>query len=261
MLAVDYYAHHNRFRQIHPAEKLLLAGGCLALTLCSPQVLVSWETVGLMVLLTLAGARIPGRLYGRLLLLPLSFLLPAALTAVLRVSLSPTQSLWSFSLGTLYFGLGAAEARQALVLISRSLAAVSCLYFLSLTTPVAEILAVFRRLGVPVALLELMSIVYRSLFVLWQTAHSIYLSQSARQGYANASASRRSLGVLAVNLFTKANRYSHLSYLALLSRGYQGSLILPEVSRSLSWRNVLLIAITEVALYLVGLVAGGAGIG
>jgi cobalt/nickel transport system permease protein len=258
---IDYYAHHNRFRGLHPAEKLLLAGGSLAVTLSLPWALTAWEVLGLMVLLTLAGARIPARLYGRLMLLPLSFLLPAALTAVLRVGPLPPETGWGLRLGTLYFGLGVAEARHALVLASRSLAAVSCLYFLSLTTPVAEILAVLRRLGVPAGLVELMLIVYRSIFVLWQTAHTIYLSQTARQGYASASASRRSLAVLAVNLFAKANRYSHLSYLALLSRGYQGSLALPEIIQPLSWRNVLLIGITEVVLCTGGLVAGGAGIG
>lgn len=261
MLMIDFYAHHNRLQHLHPAEKLWLAGTSLTMALFGPSPLAALEVLGFMALITVAGARIPARFYGRLLILPFSFLIPAVLTVALRVGAQPENALVCLRLGGLYLSLGAAEARQALALGCRSLAAVSCLYFLSLTTPLAEILAVLRCLRVPATLLELMLIVYRSTFVLWETAQTIYLSQTARQGYATAAASRRSLATLAVNLFAKAQQHSHLSYLALLARGYQGNLALPEIPRPLSWRNLILIGASQLGLFVGVLALGGGGFG
>ena len=63
---------------------------------------------------------------------------------------------------------GESQAMTGLVL-ARAVGAVSCLYFLSLTTPVPEVLSVLRRLRMPGVLLDLAILIYRYIFIL-QTA-------------------------------------------------------------------------------------------
>lgn len=257
MLMLDYYAHHNALRHVHPLEKLLLAGSSLLLCLLVPSPLAAVEVIAFMGLATVAGARVPARFYLRLLLLPLSFLLPGALAIAFTLTTDPQPALYSLRLGAWYVNLEASELTRAVVLFFRSLGAVSCLYFLSLTTPVAEIAAVLRQLKVPSLFLELLLLVYRSTFVLWETAGKIYTSQAARQGYSSLGTAHHSLGALIVNLFSKAQQHAHLSYLALLARCSDGELPLPEVSIPLSRKNLGLIGLCQLVLLTPALMLGG----
>ena len=52
-------------------------------------------------------------------------------------------------------------AEQAVLTACRAMGGVGCLYFLSLTTPMHEIMEALRRLRVPQAVIELMVLVYR----------------------------------------------------------------------------------------------------
>lgn len=261
MLMLDYYAHHNALRWVHPLEKLLLVVPGLALCLAFPSPLASLEVTAFMGLAAVLGARIPGRFYLRLLLLPLSFLLPGALAVAVTVTVVPGPALYTLQLGPWYLQLTPGELSRATLLVLRSLGAVSCLYFLSLTTPAAELAAVLRRLGIPDLFLELLLLVYRSTFVLWKTAATIYSAQTARQGYSSLRAAHLSLGALAVSLFGKAQHHAHLSYLALLARGGDGSLPLPELAVPLSARNLGLIGLCQVLLLASALLAGGGPLG
>ncbi|WP_240491804.1 CbiQ family ECF transporter T component, partial [Acinetobacter baumannii] len=56
-------------------------------------------------------------------------------------------------------------AQRAGVLFMRSLASVSCLYFILLTVPFTELLAVLRRMKMPVLLTDLLLVMYRFVFV------------------------------------------------------------------------------------------------
>lgn len=257
MLMLDYYAHHSALRHVHPLEKLLLAASSLALCLAIPSSLAALEVTAFMGLATVLWARIPVRFYLRLLVLPLSFLLPGALAVAFTLTNTPQPALYSLHLGTWYFQLTTSELLRAATLSLRSLGAVSCLYFLSLTTPMAELAAVLRQLKVPSLFLELLLLVYRSTFVLWETASTIYTAQAARQGYSSLRTAHHSLGALAVNLFGKAQQHAHLSYLALLARGGDGELPLPEISVPLSGRNLGLIGLCQLLLLAPALMVGG----
>lgn len=260
MLLLDYYAHHNRLQRFSPMEKVVLATSGLTISLAWPSPVAAAEVTAFMAALTLAGARIPLRLYLRLALLPLSFLLPGALATVLTLSFGPPPAGPHLSLGSLCLGVAGWELPRAAALVLRSYAAVLCLNFLALTTPVAEIIGLLRLARVPGLVLELTALVYRSLVVLYETAEKIYVSQVARQGYGSLSSSRRSLGVLVVNLFWKAQVYSHLSFQAMLARGGDGEAALPlfpEASRSFSLKNLFFILASQSAIVAGAVLWGG----
>jgi cobalt/nickel transport system permease protein len=251
MLLLDYYAHHNRLRRFSPTEKVVLAVSGLAISLAWPSPVAAAEVAVFMAALALAGARIPLRLYLRLALLPLSFLLPGALATVLTLSFGPPPAGPHLSLGSLCLGVAGSELPKAAALVLRSYAAVLCLNFLALTTPAAEIMGLLRLARVPGFVLELIGLVYRSLVVLYETAERIYVSQAARQGYCSLSSSRRSLGILAVNLFWKAQVYSRLSFQAMLARGGDDDAalpLIPNIPWSFSLENLLFILASQSAI-------------
>ena len=102
---------------------------------------------------------------------PSLFIVSAAVTALtilpLLVAIDFGGS-WLFSLG---WAPGGVEL--ALRVTLRTLAAVSCLFFLSMTTPVPQVLRVLRGLRVPAVLTEVSLIIYRDIWMFVDTVRSI----------------------------------------------------------------------------------------
>lgn len=253
-LRIDQYAYLNKLRHVHPAEKFFFALATMIICLALATPVVSFFIILLMTFLVIWRAKIPALFYLKLLLIPIFFLVVGVPTVALSFGAKDTLIfLWGFKMGNYTIGVTKAGVTAALELFLKSLGAVSCLYFFSLTTPMVEILMLLRKLRLPSLFVELMSLVYRFIFVLLQRASEIYLSQATRWGYATVKNSYYSLGQLGVNLFTKSYVYSQMLFTTLLARGYQGDLTVLEETYSLSGKNIFLIAITEMALLAVSL--------
>lgn len=252
MLKIDRFAYTNKLRYVHPAEKLAFALAMLIACLALSSRLTSLLVVFLMAALVVLRAKIPALFYLKLLLVPVSFLLAGVLTVALSFSKDAGLFLAGIKLGGWVLGFTAAGLKRAPDLFLKSLGAVSCLYYLSLTTPAVEIFTLLRKLKLPPLFVELMTLVYRFIFLLLETAEKIYVSQSSRGGYATLKNSYFSLGQLAANLFAKSYRHSQLLFLALSARCYTGELnVLGEPCR-FSARNLLLSTLAGLALLAAG---------
>ena len=100
------------------------------------------------------------------------------------------------------------------------LSSISCLYFLTLTTPVQTILQVLRKLKVPQLLIEITEITYRFIFVFLETALKIYQAQNSRLGYRTFRLWLHSLGLLISSLFMTVFQRAKELTIAMDSRGY-----------------------------------------
>jgi cobalt/nickel transport system permease protein len=120
----------------------------------------------------------------------------------------------------------------------RSLACLSALLFLALTTPLADIISLLRHCRVPDTLLDLMTLCYRTLFVLSETVHETITAQSARLGYATVTLSIRSLGGLVANLIVQVWQRSLALHLAAQARNNTSALRFLESSYNHSQRNI-----------------------
>jgi cobalt/nickel transport system permease protein len=98
-----------------------------------------------------------------------------------------------------------------------------------------------------------MSITYRYIFVLLETADQIYIAQASRWGYATWKTSYSSLGQLLSNLFSKSFYNSKMLYMTLSSRCYTGRLRGLDNTYILSKKNLCLIAVVDLVLVVVGL--------
>jgi cobalt/nickel transport system permease protein len=127
-------------------------------------------------------------------------------------------------LGNRWLGVTPAGAARALGLALKALAAVSCLYFVSLNTPMVAFLGALRRLRLPPFFVEVMGLVYRFIFLLLETTRTISLAQRSRLGYGNLRSSFRCLGTLVSMLFVRSFIRADALYTALLARGYESEL-------------------------------------
>jgi cobalt/nickel transport system permease protein len=219
---LDDYAQTNALRNVSPRLKLVLGIGSILLCVFSPSPVAPLIAALTMSMITVFFAKIPSRLYCKLLLAPLTFVLFSTL-AILFVSGSGPQiiAFQAFGLG---LGIGQESANMALLVLSRTLGGTSSLFFVALTTPMIEIFSILKSLGLPDVLLELSMLIYRYIFVLMDQAMMINSAQTMRLGHANLKGSFNSFSMLASVLFLRAWEQGERLMVAMDSRCYDGRL-------------------------------------
>ena len=253
MLKIDQYAYTNKLSGIHPIEKIMMAGLTMLICLIFASPLVSLLVLFIMTAATVMLAEVPGRFFGKMMMVPLLFLVVGVITVAVTITRDSVSLLWGVKIGSCMMGVTLDGLYKAGELFLRSLGAVSCLYFLSLTTPMSEILSVLGKLKLHPLLIELMSITYRYIFVLLETADQIYIAQASRWGYATWKTAYSSLGQLLSNLFSKSFYNSKMLYMTLSSRCYTGQLQVLDSPYVLSVKNLCLIGAVNFILVVVGL--------
>jgi len=255
MLKIDSFAYANKLRKVHPAEKAAFALTTMFLCLIFSSVTLSAVIIILMAGVTVGLAGIPVKIYLRLMFLPFSFLLVGVITVVVSVSAGDTvvgvnaaEWLVKIKISNITLGITSEGLLAAARLFFKSLGTVSCLYFMSLTTPFVEIAMIMRKIKLPALFIELTEIIYRFIFVLLKTAEDIYTSQSSRWGYSSFKNSMNSLGCLTAALFVRSLHRSQELFTTLTARGYTGQLNVLAPKYPVSAANITLIIIVETFL-------------
>lgn len=228
MIHIDHYAYLSRLKNIDPGQKLLFTMGALLLCILFNTPWVSVSVLIIMAVFTVRFGGIPWSFFQRLMLLPVSFLIIGVLTILINLHKAPEGLLLAMPLGGQWLGISSASLALAGNLFLKALGATACLYALSLTTPMVALLSSLRRLGLPVLITDLMSLIYRFIFVLLETSAAIMTAQHARLGYGSAGAAYHSFGTMLTMLLVRALKRSDELYTALESRGYQGELAVLE---------------------------------
>jgi len=253
VIDIDSYAYSNNLKTVHPAEKLLFAMMTMVVCLTAPTVITPLIVLALMAGGIVIKAGIPARVFVKLMLVPLSFLLIGVLTIAFSVSTNPLGFWLAQTMYGLTVGIRYPDLNTAVHLFLRSLGAVSCLYFLALTTPMTELISVLNKLKVPVIITELMVLIYRFIFVFMETATTIRRAQLSRSGYVSMKSSYRSLSRLFSALLGKVFVKSQELYNSMAARCYTGEIKVLTKKRPVSFRNYLIITGFEIPLILVNL--------
>jgi len=234
---LDDYAHTNALRDVSPRLKLILGLGSILLCVFSPSPVAPLIAALTMSAITVFLAKIPGRLYCKLLIAPLTFVLFSSLAILFVSSLGePIISFQAFGLG---LGIGRESANTALLMLSRTLGGTSSLFFIALTTPMIEIFSILKSLRLPDVLLELSMLIYRYIFVLMDQAIMINSAQTMRLGHANLRGSFNSFSMLAGVLFLRAWEQGERLMVAMDSRCYIGRLDVFEKRTPIMMRGML----------------------
>jgi cobalt/nickel transport system permease protein len=234
---IDRYAYSNAIRKLDPTQKGALAILAMLLCLTLDRPLVSLLTISWMLGLTVLWARIPLAVTGRVVLGQGLFLVVSGLGVAVSTTLgAKTISGWAIQLGPLWLSSSPAALATALGLVARALGCAAALNFLILTTPLVDLIEVLRRLGLPEALIDVMSLTYRAIFVLLESLRRMLTAQAARLGYSDPRRAMHSSAQLASQLFLDSYRRSQRLQRSLESRGMEGALrVLPMVYARDAW--------------------------
>lgn len=198
----------------------------------APLVLVVMTTA------VVVGAGVPLARFARALAIPLGFL--ATSLPIIALSLELSEGV--------HLSLSPDGARRALEVGARALAAMSCLVGLALTTPMTDLIAGLRRLGVPQPLVEIMDLMYRLLFVVVERATNARRAQEARLGYTTFARAPHAFGLLIGALLTRSLAHARRLEIGLAARGFEGDLQVLTPRRALSARRLAAVSATLIVV-------------
>jgi cobalt/nickel transport system permease protein len=255
MRIIDRYAYNNRLRNVDPAYKVSLSFSVLLLCLLLNKPLVGLFALVWMYFLTARLAGIQGWVFGKVVLIEGAFMILATVGVVISVSLIEPVGIssWALRMGPLWLSSSPEALYEGVVIIARALGAAAAMNFLTLTTPLVDLLELSRRWRMPAILIDLTVIMHRFIFVLLDTLNTMAMAQDSRLGYTTSYwRAMNGAGLLGSRLFVNAFQRSRRLQIALESRGYEGGDIhmLPLVYKSdrrLIWLGLAITACMIIA--------------
>lgn len=224
MIGTDKYSYASRLREVDPTAKLVLTAASMVLCLCTSGILVSVFTIVYFCAVSALWGGTAPRDFLRLMRIPLFFLLIGSITITFARFPNWEGVLAGVQWGQWVYGLSVNSIAQGIRMIARALGCIASVYFTMLSTPVTDLMLAFRRMHIPPLFIALMELIYRFIFVLYETAQRIHTAQASRLGYHGLRRSYQSLGMLISMVFIKAYRKSDKISNSLESRGYTGEL-------------------------------------
>lgn len=254
MHLIDQYAYTNHCRRVHPAQKVGLA--LLVMILCLG---LDHPTVGLaailwMGLITTQIAKIPTTFLIRLLCTEALFLALSVLSIGVSIGTQlPDDALASLGIGSLVVAVSRSGLITAIWLICRTLGCVAALNMLIITTPLVDLIDLARRLNIPSLLIDLMMVIYRSIFVLLASFQRMRSAQESRLGYRTPHQAMQSAALLASRLFIDTYHRAQRLQIGLECRGYHDELLVIPLEHHYDRGWSLLIACVGLSLLVIGI--------
>ncbi|KMT21830.1 cobalt ECF transporter T component CbiQ [Clostridium cylindrosporum] len=254
MIGIDKYAYLSKISRLNPKGKLLFSMLPLLICIFSNSFIVSILTIIIMTYATLVWGGISYKVFLKLILIPIGFLFIGSATIMINRFNLGSPLLIGVSLGSYSYGISYDTLMKGLLITLKSLGAVSCMYFFSLNTPMNDFFNLLRKTKLPVLLIELMELMYRFIFIIWEEGEKIYIAKSSRLGYLGFKNQMYSTGELISSLFLRSFRRIDTINAALESRGFDGSLdTLVEEYSPCKWLNIytVLVCIILIISYIV----------
>lgn len=221
MIIIDKLAYASPIRDKSPFLKGLFAVGTLLFCIAVRSFVVSIFIMCVMGYLTVKFSRVSFYKYFKLMTAPAAFLAVGTVAIAFNITKEP-MDLWNIQIGANYIATSVKSMTYAIELIVVALAAVSCLYFLSLTTPMLDLVQLMKKCKLPWLFIELTILMYRFIFVIGDMAAAIMLSQECRLGDITLKQKIKSMGQMLSVVLIRALNKSNRLYDAMESRCYDG---------------------------------------
>ncbi len=240
MRSIDRSAQTNRWRHHAAGEKVLLSLGIMVISLSSTNWGIQAVSIASMLTLMAFGARISCRDIAHAARVPMLFIATGTLAQLVSLSLEgyAPRLAWVASAGI----------HQALFVALRSIACVSALLFLALTTPLSSILQLLQRMGLNAEISDIAMVMFRIIWVLLDCLEAGRQSLDARLGYADNRRLLKSNGLLLASLLPRVFARARRIETGLAARGYTGRLAFISIERPASNSRLLLIGCVLVLL-------------
>lgn len=222
MILIDKYAYASKLAEVSPKAKILFSMLPLLICICLNSIIVSSITIVIMAFATVKYGKLPLAKYIKFLFIPFGFLIVGTITILINRFGQDHTLLLGINIGNYAYGIDNESVIKSGKLVLKALGAVSCMYFLSLNTPMSDLFEVLSHTRLSPIIVALMELIYRYIFVLLDEVERMNIAKDSRLGNCNFKTALRSTGELISMLFLRAYQRSDRIYAALESRGYNG---------------------------------------
>lgn len=248
-MIIDKLAYNSKLRNTAPISKLLFSMAMLIICIWANSFAVSVFTALTMLFLIIFIGKTPYKNVFHLMTVPIVFIIMSSVAIAISIGKNSSDMFFSFHFANTYLGVSYKSLISAIRVMIKCFGAVSCMYFLSLTTPMIDLFTLLRKSIIPNFIVEIAELIYRYIFVLFDVSHRIHTAQDARLGYSNLRVSYHSTAQLASNLFIRSFNQAEKTYTAMESRGYDGEInvIMPKINHSVSF-NIFAAIFTAITI-------------
>ena len=209
---IDFIAHNNKLSEYNPFVKVFVSIILILSTLVMSNNFYSIAIIILSSILVLGVARVSLSDYIKFLIIPFSF---TFLTCIFIL----------FFFGIWGIGITTYSYTTSMLTFFRVFGCFSSLGFMTLTTPIADVMHVLRRCYVPQIFCEIATLMYNAIFIFLERLETMRNAQKTRLGYLSTSTDTiKSLGGMGSNLFLTSLEKSETLQKSLDSRCYTGDL-------------------------------------
>lgn len=223
-------AQKNGLREVNTHLKLVAGLGAILLCLLSTSYLPPLFIAALLTGAILLLARVDAITYAKLFILPIWFACMSVAGIVLITGGSEIFWRWDL-LPDFSLSVTRESINKGAFVFCRIIGGMSALCFISLTTPMTDIFVAFRQCRIPDAVLDLMMIIYRTIFILMDHVIQIYHAQVMRLGYSGYRESIQSFASLCGAAFIASWDAGDDLIRAMDARCYEGKFALLGESR------------------------------
>lgn len=225
---IDYIAHNNRLSDTNVYAKVIIGVGLMILTLILDNLTLDAIVFVLMGILVVGVARVSIKSYIKFLTIPIIF---AVITCVFLIFFFGSGKV-IFDTGLWGIGVTQSSLDLGIKTFCRCFACFSCLGFVTLTTPIADLLQCLHKIKIPVLFIDIALLMYNTIFIFLDQLFTMRNAQETRLGYMGSKSTYKSLGMLFSNLFFRSLDKSETLQCSLDSRCYQGYLPVYKPNRS-----------------------------
>jgi cobalt/nickel transport system permease protein len=214
-------AQTNGLREVNTYLKLATGLGAIFLCLLSTSYIAP-----LFIAILLSGAiillaRVDIGTYGKLFIVPFWF---AVMSVSVIILLSGGNEVyWSWNpFSWLSLSISRESINQGIFVFCRVIGGMSALIFIALTTPMTDLFIVMRQCRLPEVVLDLVMIIYRTIFMIMHLLAQTYQAQVMRLGYSSFRESIESIATLCGSVFIASWSAGEDLVRAMDSRCYAG---------------------------------------
>jgi cobalt/nickel transport system permease protein len=223
-------AQTNGLREVNTYLKLVTGLGAILLCLLSTSYLAPLFIALLLTATILILARVDAKTYAELFIVPLWFAIMSVAGIILITG--GQDVFWSWDiLPSFTLSITRESINQGMLVFCRVIGGMSAMIFIALTTPMTDIFIVFRQCRLPEVVIDLMMIIYRTIFILLDQVIQIYHAQLMRLGYSTWRESIHSFASLSGAAFIASWDAGEDLIKAMDARCYDGKFALLGESR------------------------------
>lgn len=206
MLKIDHLAYNNRLTDKNPMQKASMSMFLLLLAIFIDNFYLQSAILIFNILLCVFVAKIPTKEYFNLYTIPLAFIIMGVIAILISYSKEKSGFIFSFPIFGGFFGITEMGLTQASKIIARSLACISSTYTFALTTPINQMIYVFKKIHLPRAFMEQFALIYRFITLFFEELSVMKIAIELKQGYVDKKTWINSVSLLGSSLFARIFR-------------------------------------------------------